>query len=149
MGTTLTTPRLFSGKTVKIHTPNQVEVAVDLDFDIVVRKIFKLDRVSDDVDPEFLRQAQYCLVVLLGGKRVLVEPSVSDREQWGRKPVVRARLFLAEKIYGSPIGLMRNLPDTRAPVLEISPFLNWLREHKYAMHHVKAALNGTSRNGKR
>jgi hypothetical protein len=140
--------RLFKGKTLKIHSIDRVEIAVELDFDLITRKVFSLEL---EFDPEGLEEddysrAQHCLVVLLGGKRVMIEPELALREQWGRRSEVPARVFLVERTFGRPIGHTEGLPGHLDPVLEVAPFYNSLYP-AFDVQDVKAVLNG--RGGRR
>lgn len=142
------TSRIFRGKTLKIHAIDRVEIMVELDFDLFVRKVFEL---SLDFDPSTLEEddysrAQHCLVVLLGGKRVMVEPEVTTRDHWGRCDAVGARVYLTERIHERPVGYTEDLPDHPDPVLEAAPFYNSLFP-EFDVTVVRSILNG--RGGKR
>lgn len=136
-------PKLFRGRTLKIHSIDRVEILVELDFDFLARKVFALglEFDPDELEEEDYSKAQHCLVVLLGGKRVIVEPDVSCREQWGRRSEVPSRVYLTERVHGHPIGYTEGLPSHGDPVLEVAPFYNSLFPD-FDVHEVKAVLNG-------
>jgi hypothetical protein len=142
----LTSQRLFPGRTVKVHATDRIEVLLELDFDTYVRKVFTLDGVDlSDISDSQLSNAQHCLVVLVGGKRLIVEPPPALREQWGRRLNLHARIFLAEQVYGRPVGFTTDLPGHRDPVLDVSAFYNSLRESGFQVSDVKRVLNGEGR----
>lgn len=139
---------IFSGKTLKIHSIDRVEILLELDFDFLARKIFALDVSFDlvNLEEEDYRRAQHCLVVLLGGKRVMVEPEISVREQWGRCAEIPSRVYLTERVHGHPVGYTEGLPGHHDAVLEVAPFYNSLFP-AFDVQVVKEVLNG--RGGRR
>ena len=146
--TAVSSQRLFPGRTIKVHSTSRVEVQVDLEFDVTLRKVFTLEDVDfSDIHESQMSAAQHCLVVLVGGKRLLVEPPIALREQWGRRQNLNARVFLAEPVHGRPVGLTEELPGHRDPVLDVSVFYNSLRDSGFDVGEVKRVLNG--RGGKR
>lgn len=140
--------RFFRGRTLKIHSVNRVEIMVELPFDICLRKIFTLDQLGFDVeqlDDDDFGKAQHALVVLLGGKKVIVEPELSQREHWGHRPSLAARVYLDERVHGRPVGLTNGILSES--VLEVSPFFSWVAEQGFDLSAVKRVLNG--KGGKR
>lgn len=135
--------RVFRASTVRVHSVNAVEASVDLDFGVTVRKVFIFAGVRvADIPQRLRKEALHCLVVLLGGKRLLVQPAEAEREQWGRRPEVHARVFLDARICGTPIGLTTGLPGLTGAFLEVTPFLRHLQEHEFDLQFVKNALRG-------
>jgi len=133
--------RLYSGRTVKVLSTNCIEVALDLGFGLHLNKRIVLEGVNNRSIPKKLRNAaQHALIVLVGGKRVLVH--VDDTKQDG---FLTGRVYLDEKVYGEPVGM--TIPFGReTPLLEVSEFYRWLGDVEFDLKEVKAALNG--RNGK-
>jgi hypothetical protein len=145
MPSTISSARLFRGRTIKIHSVNRVEVMLDLDFDTLRNKTFALPELEFDaaeLSEDALSRAQHCLVVLLGGKRVLVEPPIALRDQWGARVDLSARIYLLGRVHGRPIGYTVGLPEHPDPALEVSPFYNWIASRGFDVADVKAVLNG-------
>jgi len=138
-----TVARIFQGKTLKIHSIDRVEILLELDFDFLARKIFSLELEFDpeDLEEDDYGRAQHCLVVLLGGKRVVVEPEISVREHWGRRTEIPSRVYLTERVHGQPIGYTEGVPGRAEPVLEVAPFYNSLFP-MFDVQAVKSVLNG-------
>jgi len=143
-----TVARIFHGKTLKVHSIDRVEVMLELDFDFFARKVFSLVLEFDpeDLEEDDYSRAQHCLVVLLGGKRVMVEPEIAVREQWGRRSDIPSRVFLTERVHGTPIGYTEGLPGHNDPVLDVAPFYNSLFP-AFDVQAVKSVLNGRGRRG--
>lgn len=144
----MTQPQLVKARTHRVHALNRIEAMVDLGFGIHANKMFEIE----DVNPALARgeydRAMHCFAVLLGGKHLLIQPDERQREEWTHAPVLRARIYLAEKTHGSQVGHTFGLGGRVDPVLEVAPFVNWLRERSFRLDDVKAALNGLgSRNG--
>lgn len=144
--TTMTEYRLFHGETLRVHSAVLLDVLLDLDLDVRVRRsvvIQGFEMVSyNDAQKD---AARHCMVVLAGGKNLVVQPSLDERPEWGRTNLLRARVYLAEKIHGTPIGHTIGLPETRQPVLEIGPFMGWIAGRGFNVEDVKAAVNGKPR----
>lgn len=133
---------LFKGRTLRVHRINQIEATLELEFGVSVTRLFSLDNVSADVAPEDYDRAMHCLVVLIGGKRLIIQPDEADRDNWSHRPVIAARIYLAERTHGKQVGHTSGLYSEVEPVLEVSPFLNWIRERGFRLADVKAAING-------
>lgn len=135
---TLSADKLKRAKVVRIQSVNLIELDVDLGFGVSVTRVFTLDgiRVSD-VPRDKRREAVHCLVVLLGGKSVFVQPE-------NTLPTARfARVYLDERIHGSPVGLVQHAPGFDGPILDVSVFFEWLAGCDFSVREVKAILNGT------
>jgi hypothetical protein len=128
--------RVKRGNTVRVHGVNRVEIDLYLGFGIKLSKLFELDGVSaSSVPVSYKSAAVHCLVVLLGGKRVLVQPE-------NEKPTCKlARVFLNERIYGSPVGLVTNVDHLDHPILDVTPFFCYLAEHGFDVRRVHEVLN--------
>ncbi len=132
--------RLFPGRVVRVLSLDAVEIDLQLGFGVFIRKAVRLEGIEARAVPKaFLDPAKYCLIVLLGGKRVLVH---TDPHRRGR--FVVGRVYLDERIHGRPVGMETpfGLDESR---LDASAFYAWLSEHKYDVQLVKAILNGDGR----
>lgn len=130
---------LFPARTVCVHAPNLIEATLDLGFGVSLTRIFRLDTVSTDgLDEEAYSRAKHCLVVLLGGKRLLVQP---QDERTFKNPI-EARIYLDEKTHGKLVGQTCGMSTSVDPVLEVGPYVNWLRARGFDLDDVKFALNG-------
>jgi len=109
-----------------------------LGFGVTVEKNIVLEGVQRiSVPKELRRRAHHALVVVVGGKDLIVQVG-SDEEKDGN---VVGRVFLNERVHGKPEGLV--LPrGLEQPVLEVSTFFAWLGEKDFDLRVVKAALNG-------
>ena len=130
--------RFFAGRTHFVHAPNCVEIKLDLDFGVTVSRLFELGLDFEESDRE---RVHHCLVVLMGGKRVLVEPDVRDREHWHEQSPLYARIYLAERVVGTPVGLIRKHPACEKSLLEVLPYLQWLGARGFPVQMVQDTLN--------
>lgn len=140
----LAAEKLRQARVVRVKSVNQIELTVDLGFGVSSTRAFTLDDIRvADVPEERRSDAVHCLVVLLGGKRVVVQPE-------NFKPTAKfARIYLAEKIYGSPVGLVQHAPGFDRSILDVSVFFQWLSGCNYSLEAVKEVINGNPvRNGK-
>tara|TARA_R100001086_G_scaffold120987_1_gene62317 strand:- start:1866 stop:2285 length:420 start_codon:yes stop_codon:yes gene_type:complete len=118
-----------------IKTPNRIELSVDLGFGVHVNRVFLLADVRiDDIPQEHRQAAVHCLVVLIGGKSVLVEP------EHLRENCRFARIFLTSRVYGHPVGLVLESPIFDRPVLDVGMFYQWLAGRDYDVAEVRSIL---------
>lgn len=135
---TLRASDLREGRTIRVHSVSRIEVELDLGLGIRKRHVFALEDFHPNKIPTNSRSdACHCLVTLLGGKRLLVQPE--NMKANARK----ARLFLTEKIYGSPVGMVQHAPGIERPILDVSVFMDWLSGADFDIKSVREILNGT------
>lgn len=135
--------RLFHGRTVRILGMTTLEVAFDLDFGVTLSRSVALMNTSRYEDsPELRRRAEHCLIVLLGGKQVLVAPDMTFRTEWGRTDYLRCQVYYTGRVTGTPLGLVEHMPGTDGPVLEVGPYMTYLQTCNYDVAAVKATING-------
>ena len=136
---------LFSARVVSVPTPGTLEVDVSLDFNVQVRKLLTLPDV--EVPPRSnsrgspYQNALRALVVLAGGKRVLVQLEPETRDRWGWLPSLPARVYPEKPVYGDPVGSTEGISEKHGTVLELGTFMSWLAKHDYDIHKVHAAIN--------
>lgn len=141
---TITDQEMFHGRTVRVHSPSRIEAQVSLKFGVSVARLFEVESpLMGDVavDEEVFDRAMHCLVVLIGGKRLLIQPA-ADPDHWAHTPVIRSRIYLAESTHGRLVGHTRGLPGYETPLLELSPFMGWLEGRGFNVADVRSALNG-------
>ena len=132
--------RLHHARVVRVRSLNCLEVDLDLGFGISVMKRIVLEGVDYRGIPKALRSdAKHCLVVLLGGKRVVVHTDQSKQDGF-----ILGRVYLDERVYGKPEGLTVPFGLTE-PMLEVGAFYTWLAGKEFDVHLVKVAINGTGR----
>lgn len=133
--------RSYSAKTLRVRTVSRIEALVDLGFDMSIRRTFVLRGVTlpPQIDTE---QAKHCLIILIGAKRLIVRPDVQSCERWGVMEEIPCRIFLAERVFGKPIGYTINLPEAAGPVLELGPYISWLATQNFDLNVVKQTVNG-------
>jgi hypothetical protein len=116
-------------------------IEAHMDFGIKVERAIALDGFSLSDFPEEMRSnAMHCLVVLLGGKRLIVNPSAQHHH------ITVAHLYLDEKLRGPvpPVG-MEMVPGTNDTRLEVGTYFRSLRTSAFAVDEVKLMLNGAKR----
>lgn len=124
------------GTTVRVHSVNRVEINLNLGFGSSLSRIFTIDGVvSADVVNDKKSDAVHCLVVLLGGKKVIVQP---ENE---KATCTYGRIFLNEKIHGSPIGLVTNVERLDRPILDVTPFFHFLAQNDFDVKLVHEVVN--------
>lgn len=152
MGTTKSDrlpPRLFKGRTVFVlpwarehperHRP-EVIIDFDLWFGIHGHKRVIIEGIDvGRVNAAQRGHAQHCLVVLLGGKRLLVK--VADPRVDGS---VLGRVYLDEKVYHKPAGLVEvsDLLGDNRERLEIGTYFDALIACNFDVGFVHKTLNG-------
>lgn len=135
--------RIRKGVTARVHSHARVEVSLDLGFGVHLHRVFFVDGIRDGLVPsDKLSDAAHCMVVLLGGKRLLVQP---ENE---RPTCSYARLYLNEKIYGNPVGFVQNVEKLERPILDVAVFFEHLSRNHFDLRLVYNAINSRrSRDG--
>lgn len=134
-------PRLHHARTIRVHSFNCIEVDLELDYGVSIRKKIVLEGIQQTDVPRHLREAaRHALIVLVGGKRLIIHVD-SGKMSDGFIP---GRVYLAEKVYDVPDGMATpyGLEDE---LLEVSLFYRWLVSRDFNMDYVKAVLNGRGR----
>ena len=119
---------------------NSIEVELQLGFGVSIRKAVRLEGIDESGIPRRnASDAKHCLVVLLGGKHLLVHT-----DAYRKGSMLVGRVYLDERVYGEPVGMTVpfGMDEFR---LDVSVFYDWLRTHGYDISVVKSVLNG---NGK-
>jgi hypothetical protein len=134
--------KTFKAKTTRVHSVGAIEVLIDLDFGVSISKVITLDGLLPSDIPETEKnKAQHCLIVLLGGKKLLLQPDPTESNFWGRKPDVRSRVFLDERIFGTPVGMTTGVSNEDGDFLDVVAFLKSLASDGYQVEDVKNILN--------
>lgn len=137
-----TSARSFMARSQFVHSVRRFDATVDLEFGVQIRRSFVVDGVEAPVG-EFMRErAKHCMVVLTGGKRLILRPDPRVRDQWQYLRDIPARVFLAERVVGKPIGYIDSMAEAGGPVLELTPYLKWLASEGFDIDLVREALTG-------
>lgn len=133
-------PRLYRAKTIRVHSLRCVEVAVDLTMGVSVRKNIILEGLSGKEEQNGKRsKAMHCLVVLLGGKNLIIHADGSENPRG-----ILGRVYLDCVLKGSvPCPDALQVPyGLSDPMLEVGLFHRWLETVDYDVDAVKTLLNG-------
>ena len=135
---------LYEGKVYRVHDRwDSVTIDTDLGFGIFMRITFTVVGVPyDKVSDELKSAAMHCMVVLLGGKRVIVKTNRPPRQH---SSITRASIFLDEYVNEPPEGVMGVPTEGSQPRLEVGEYMQWLAQYDYDVRKVRATLNGRKR----
>ena len=122
---------------VRVHNLSRIECCLDLGFGVSLNHSFSMLGFDPKLVPdEQRREAVHALVVLIGGKNVLLEPE-SD------KPNVKsARIYLNERVYGTPVGYVANVPKLPRPILDVAMFMEWLSGVGFDAKRAREVIRG-------
>lgn len=100
----------YKAKVIKILSYNQVDLSIDLGFNIRYR--VKVNLLVDEVSKQEELKAKSCLVTILGGHRIIVRMLTEDREK--SKFVADAYLMYFVPLEGvSSVIMDKKLPSVR------------------------------------
>ena len=134
-------PRLHRARTIRVQTFNCIEVDLELDYGVSIRKRIVLEGVDQGNVPKHLRKsAQHALIVLVGGKKLIIHVDNKNMSDG----FIPGRVYLDERVYGAPEGLVTPY-GLDEELLEVSIFYLWLAKREFDIGHVKSALNGRAR----
>lgn len=135
----MTSQRYFSGKVIRILSPNRIDVSLNLEFDLTLRHAFVLEDLSlQGMSDEERNAAKHCLILLLGGKKVCVRPDPRLRDRWGSIPDLRARVFRLDSasVFSSCVGYVDVLSEVGSPALDVSAYMLSLATKGYEPQEV-------------
>lgn len=135
----------FPGIVQHVLTPNAVEIMLDLAFSVHTSRRFTLEEVPlpDRSDETTWDRARHCLVVLLGGKRVVVQMSARDCSNDSARNFIPARVYLDTRIDPQTVGYTPSVPGWHRPMLDVNTFFASIAVGGYRVATVRAALNHT------
>lgn len=129
--------KLRPATVVRVHCANRVEFDLNLGLGVHIVKTFTLSGFNPKLVTDQNRQnAVHALVILLGGKDVLLDLD-SDRAD-----VRNARVYLNERIYGTPVGYVSNVPRLPRPILDVPVFMEWLAGYSFDVALVREVVQG-------
>jgi hypothetical protein len=134
--------QLYHARCVRVHSPQRVEVALRLGFGVTANKSILLEGVNrKDYTQAQWGELQHVLIVLLGGKHLLVHTDNTDSLD-GHVP---ARVYLDEmvSIDQAYMGVPFTLTEPR---LEVTKLVHWLKGKGFDMGILKAVLNNRGEN---
>lgn len=129
--------KLMPARVARVLSVSRVELDVDLGFGVHVTRTFSVE----GIDPKAVRddeatKAVHALVVLIGGKNVLIAPETR------RSDARRASLYLNERLRGTPVGLVAEAPGLTRSVLDVAVFFNWIAERSFDVSLVREVVYG-------
>jgi hypothetical protein len=133
-------PRLYNARTVRVYSHDSIVADIDLGFGAHVHRRVFIAGVPARVQMGVKNEAYHCLVVLLGGKNLLLEVSATPSDQ----PFC-AKVYLDERVHGSPVGMTCPSGATVSPDnlrLDVGAYYVWLGQRGYDLGVLKETLNG-------
>jgi hypothetical protein len=129
---------LFEARVCRIEPQlGFVRLDVHLAWHVRLEKSFAVEGVVDARLPgDVADRAHHCLVVLLGGKSVLVHVDPTDGS-----PRPLARLYLDEKVVDPPQELLWTPHQSVEPRLAVAPFFRWLAGREFDHRQVLNIIN--------
>lgn len=134
----MTAIKRFTAHTVKVSAPNLVDVSLRLDFGVLLERQVRIANAppADSLGAMY-NAALQCLIVLCGGKSLVVDLDPSQRNH-----EVNGVVAVASRTVPLDCGFSK-ADGTR--LLDVGAYLYVLREHGYDRRMLLAALNGKSR----
>ena len=128
---------LLPARVIRVHGVNRVELDIDLGFGVRLSRVFSLDGVDPKTIPDgFASKAVHALVVLVGGKSVYIKPEHT------RQDARRGSIYLNERIHGTPVGYVADVPGLPRPILDVATFLNWIAAQEFDVSLVREIVHG-------
>lgn len=129
-------PPLAKGKVLRVREYGVLDVMLHVGWGVSVnRRVMVEGLYRSNVPQRLEREAIHACVVLLGGKRVVVQegPLEKDGQQL-------ARVYLDERMYREPPGVISPVWYT-GELLDVTVFLDYIREHEFSVDRVLQHLN--------
>lgn len=133
--------QVFHAEAGLIRHINDFEAILRIAFGIAIRKTVNIEGVNRHiVAPKLHSAAKHAMIILLGGKPLLIhcDPTVTDG-------IIRGRVFLNRRVYDAPDGTMFAPYGLDTPLLEVGSFFQWLHHRDFDVAAIKQVLNGGRR----
>lgn len=133
-----TNTRVVLGDVQRVHHLNALQVRLHTGFGQTLSKRVVIEGIDQKAIPPMLRtQAKKAMVVLCGGKSVLVH--TDDSSEDGH---ILGRVYLNEKTFDAPDGTLLTPHSLDRPMLEFGSFFRWLWDREFDIGALKEVLNG-------
>lgn len=125
----------FDAKTAYIASPSVIDITVRLGFGVVTTRRFSISGLIP-IPPESEAEAKHCLVVLCGGKDLLIE---TDTELYG------------DRLYATILAPAVDPPKQFTHVVDgnvfvdVGPYMSSLADVNFPIDMVRTHLNGKHR----
>lgn len=130
--------RVTEGLVVCVHGVNCIEVRLHVGFGISVTKRIIIEGIDwHRIPPKLRALAPKALVVLLGGKPVLVHTGPEARD--GR---IYGRVYLNVRTHDAPAEVLHVPHGCEQPLLEVGFFFQWLQARDFDIPALLGVLNG-------
>lgn len=129
--------KLLPAKVVRVHSASRVELDVDLGFGVHISRTFQIEGIDQKAIPEaHISAAVHALVVLVGGKSVLLNPESTKPD------ARRGSVYLNERLHGTPVGFVGDVPGLPRPILDVAMFFNWIAAQSFDVSLVRDVVHG-------
>lgn len=131
----MTGPRLYQSRIHRVPTYSSVIAHMDLGFGVFVQKEITVEGVTSTMVKDQWKEATHCLVVLCGGKDVLLYVDGSEKRYVGR-------IYVPEWVPASPAIPLSTPPGFKDGMVEVGSWMSWARDHGFDAKILRAALKG-------
>lgn len=129
--------KLLPARVVRVHSASRVELDVDLGFGVRISRTFQIDGIDSKAIPaDQVSAAVHALVVLVGGKSVLLSPEHTKPD------ARRGSVYLNERLHGTPVGFVGDVPGLSKPILDVAMFFNWIAAQSFDVGLVREVVHG-------
>lgn len=136
-----TPTRVVLGDVQRVHHLNALQVRLHTGFGQTLSKRVIIESIDQQAVPPAMRtQAKKAMIVLCGGKSVLVHTDDSTGDGH-----ILGRVYLNEKVFDAPEGSVLVPHTLDQPMLEIGTFFQWMRDNEFDITALKNVLNGKRR----
>ena len=129
--------KLLPARVLRVHSAGRIELDVELGFGVRISRVFSLDGVdTKSISEGSVSDAVHALVVLVGGKSVFLCPEHT------RADARRGSIYLNERIHGTPVGFVAEVPGLPRPILDVAIFFNWIAAQSFDISLVREVVHG-------
>ncbi len=129
--------RLYQGRTAKIQTANVIDVDLDLTLGVMLRRSITVEGVTAATVRGQWREATHCMVLLAGGREVLV---YTDERNRGGAAIGRVYVPGIAPT-NSPVPLEKP-PGIDVACVEVSSWIRWVADFGFDDRRLRSALKG-------
>ena len=148
--------RVDAARVGRVHNPWRaphdvalgcIDVTIELGYSIRVDRTVRIDGINAGGRRADAEKIHHFLIVLLGGKDVLIQTPRSQFDRPLRDSALLARVFLNRRVFGALDGMVFAPYGMRDAMLDAGLFYQEVARRNFDMQYVRHVLNGGGNNG--
>lgn len=134
--------RIYEARTVRVLALNRVLVDLSLGFGVRIQRSITIEGVDSSVPSAHYKNASHCLVIVLGGRDLLVH--TDDTTLDGH---LKGRVYIADPASEAPDGTLAVPYGLDDPRMEVGLMWKWLERTGFDPRETGRRMHGVPKGG--